>query len=248
MTQMNGMAKLLVVGVYLADKPNLALSVTHSINQSKLWSVDFRWARIGFSAADAELQAVTKLTISQPMAKMAILNRLLSDIELADYEYVMVLDDDIVIPDGFVDRYLEIKASRGFALSQPARTHSSYIDHYFVAQLMGIESRQTNFVEIGPLFVVSRSAYSLILPLDERPPMGWGLDFVWPVLIERHGLSMGIIDASPVEHSFRQPVAYYDHTEADIGMKKFFAENEHLSYEETFRIFKSYPLPVVQSL
>jgi hypothetical protein len=244
MTQLNAMAKLLVVGVYLADKPSLALSVTRSINQSKSWSVDFRWARIGFSAPEPELQSVTKLTISQPMAKTTILNRLLSDIDLTEYEYVMVLDDDIVLPDGFVDRYLEIKATRGFSLSQPARTHSSYIDHYFVAQLVGIESRQTNFVEIGPLFVVARSAYSLILPLDERPPMGWGLDFVWPVLIERHGLSMGIVDECPVEHSFRQPVAYYDYTEADIGMKKFFAENEHLSYDETFRILKSHPMSV----
>ena len=84
------------------------------------------------------------------------------------------MDDDILIPDDFVDRYLEIVANRGFALSQPARTHTSYIDHYFVAQLIGLESRQTNFVEIGPLFVVHCSAYSFILPFDERPPMGWG--------------------------------------------------------------------------
>jgi hypothetical protein len=242
MTQTNAMPKLLVIGVYLADKPNLAKSVTRSINESSSWSVDCRWARIGFSALDSELCAVTKLTISEPTAKTTILNRLLCDACLSDYEYVMVVDDDIALPNSFIDRYLQIVAERGYALSQPARTHDSYIDHYFVSQLIGIESRQTNFVEIGPLFAVHRSAYSLILPLDERPPMGWGLDFVWPVLIEHHGLSMGIVDACPVQHCFRKPVAYYDYIEADAGMKKFFSENKHLNYEDTFHIVKSYPM------
>lgn len=238
----NSKSNLLVIGVYLADKPNLALSVTQSIQSSSAWSVDCRWASIGCKEPDSDMLAVTSLSISQSTAKTTILNRLLRDVNLADYEYVMIVDDDIALPAVFVDHYLRIVAQRGFALSQPARTHNSYIDHYFVAQLMGIESRETNFVEIGPLFVVHQSAYSLILPLDERPPMGWGLDFVWPVLIERQGLSMGIVDACPVEHCFRKPVAYYDYVEADTGMKKFFSENEHLSYEDTFRIFRSYPL------
>ncbi len=242
MTEISPKPKLLVIGVYLADKPNLALSVTQSIKSSSAWSVDCRWASIGCTEASSDMRDVTSLAISRPTAKTVILNRLLSDISLSDYEYVMIVDDDIALPSDFVDHYLRIVAERGFALSQPARTHNSYIDHYFVAQLMGVESRQTNFVEIGPLFVVHQSAYSLILPLDERPPMGWGLDFVWPVLIERQGLSMGIVDSCPVEHCFRKPVAYYDYAEADAGMKKFFSENEHLSYEDTFRIFKSYPM------
>jgi len=242
MTEINPNPKLLVIGVYLADKPNLALSVTQSIQSSSAWSVDCRWASIGCTEPSSDMRDVTSLAISLPTAKTAILNRLLSDISLSDYEYVMIVDDDIALPSGFVDHYLRIVAERGFALSQPARTHNSYIDHYFVAQLMGVESRQTNFVEIGPLFVVHQSAYSLILPLDERPPMGWGLDFVWPVLIERQGLSMGIVDACPVEHCFRKPVAYYDYAEADAGMKKFFSENEHLGYEDAFLIFKSYPM------
>jgi hypothetical protein len=239
--------KLLVIGVYLSDKPNLAASISDALLSSSHWNVDCRWARIGKGIPDPALQALTKLHISVPSAKTTILNQLLQDTKLEEFEYVIIIDDDISLPEDFIDRYLSIVSSRGFALSQPARTHNSYIDHYFVAQLMGIESRQTNFVEIGPLCMIHRSAYPLILPLNEEPPMGWGLDFVWPVLLERQGLTMGIVDACPVEHSLRKPVAYYNYKDADSGMQDFLARNEHLSQEQSFNIVTSFALAPQQS-
>jgi hypothetical protein len=182
------------------------------------------------------------MQLSEPTTKTKIINQMLSNLSLDDYEYVVVVDDDIGLPVGFVDRYLQIVARRGYALSQPARTHNSYIDHYFVAQLKGVESRQTNFVEIGPMVAIHRSAFPVILPFDEQSPMGWGLDFVWPVILARHGLTMGIVDAHPIEHSLRKPVTYYSHSEANASMQAFFARHEHLRYEESFRILRSFPM------
>jgi hypothetical protein len=234
--------KLLVIGVYLSDKPNLALDVSRTVLQSNQWQVDCRWARIGRTEPEPSLQKLTQLVVSQPAAKTQILNQLLQSVSLDEYEYLMILDDDISLPCGFTDRYLEIVDHRGYALSQPARTHDSYIDHYFVGQLLGIESRETNFVEIGPLCTLHRSAYPVLLPLNEEPPMGWGLDFVWPVQCQRHGLRLGIVDACPVNHSFRKPVSYYDYEEAQAGMHAFFAKYSHLTYEESFHILHSYPL------
>jgi hypothetical protein len=236
--------RLLVIGVYLSDKPNLALAVTRSVQRSDQWQVECRWARIGDTLPEPELQELTQLVISKPTAKTTILNRLLQDVSIDDYEYIMILDDDIELSEGFTDRYLAIVSRRGYALSQPARTHNSYIDHYFVGQLLGIESRETNFVEIGPLCTLHRSAYPVLLPLNEDPPMGWGLDFVWPVQCHERGLSLGIVDVCPVDHSFRKPVSYYDYEQANAGMQAFFAKNEHLTYEECFHILESYPLEV----
>lgn len=236
--------KLLVMGVYLSDKPNLALPVSQSLHSSAQWQIDCRWARIGDTKPEPALQELTRLVISQPTAKTKILNRLLEDVAIEDYEYIMILDDDIALPAGFIDCYLDIVRRRGYALSQPARTHNSYIDHYFVAQLFGIESRKTNFVEIGPLCTLHRSAYPVLLPLNEEPPMGWGLDFVWPVQCHSRGLSLGIVDACPVDHSFRKPVSYYNYEQAKAGMQAFFAKHAHLTYEECFHILESFPLQV----
>lgn len=237
-----GTQQLLVIGVYLSEKPNLALDVSRTVLRSHGWHVDCRWARIGRTEPEPALRDLTRLVVSHPAAKMQILNRLLTDATLEDYEYVMILDDDISLPDDFTDRYLKIVGSRGYALSQPARTHNSYIDHYFVSQLLGVESRETNFVEIGPLCTLHRSAYPILLPLNEEPPMGWGLDFVWPVQCHHHGLRLGIVDACPIDHSFRKPVSYYNYDEAQAGMQAFFAEYPHLTYEESFHILQSYPL------
>ncbi|WP_233130360.1 hypothetical protein, partial [Synechococcus sp. 1G10] len=127
------------------------------------------------------------------------MNQLLANVDLADYEYVVVIDDDVNLCDYFLDRFLEIVSMRQYSLSQPARTHSSYIDHFFVSQVHGIESRHTNFVEIGPLFCAHSSCFEVLFPLDEEAPMGWGLDFVWPRLLE--GTSKNKIDLPECCHA-----------------------------------------------
>ncbi|WP_178298019.1 hypothetical protein [Nitrosospira sp. Nsp11] len=172
--------------------------------------------------------------------KFLLLNQLLQKIDLYDFEYVIVSDDDIQLPAGFVDRYLAMVSRYNLAVAQPARTHDSYIDHWFVEQLDGIDARRTRFVEIGPLFSLHRSAFDYFLPFDEASPMGWGNDFVWPVLAEKHGLRMGIVDAVPVAHDFRKPVAYYDHGTSAKHMNKYLAERPHLSKKDAFFILESY--------
>ncbi len=53
--------------------------------------------------------------------------------------------------------------------------------------------------------------------------MGWGNDFVWPVLAEKHNLKMGIVDAVPVGHNLRKPVAYYNYGTSADAMRNYLA-------------------------
>jgi len=176
--------KVLVVGVYLSDVANLAGEITTELLDSKLHKIEIRWACIGGTPISKQLlQDHTYAHYLSQTSKTVAINKLLSGCELPDYDYIIVVDDDIVLPVGFLDGFLTVAERRHFAMCQPARTHSSFIDHFFVAQLMGIESRCTNFVEIGPLFCLHKSAFSALIPFDEAAPMGWGLDFVWPVLL-----------------------------------------------------------------
>jgi hypothetical protein len=70
--------------------------------------------------------------------------------------------------------------------------------------------------------------------------MGWGCDYVWPLVAERHKLKMGIVDAVPVAHNMRKPVAYYDHGTTGNAMRDYLAERPHLSKKDAFFIFESY--------
>lgn len=232
--------RVLVAGIYLADKENLALHITRELEDSSKWKVEQRWVSLGKAQPDPDLAPFTARVSHEPSPKFLLLNQLMKTVDLYDFEYVIVSDDDIFLPVGFVDSYLALVSRHNFAVAQPARTHDSYIDHRFVEQLDGINARWTRFVEIGPLFSLHRSAFEYFLPFDETSPMGWGNDFVWPILAERFNLKMGIIDAVPVTHNIRKPVAYYDHGTSGKAMRDYLANRPHLSKEDAFYIREAY--------
>ncbi len=228
--------RVLILGVYLPGITNHAATLSNDLLSSRDWEVDLHWASVGTHAseaqADSTLQALTRLHSRERVPKFVLLNRLLSELELDDYRYLMVVDDDIELPQGFLDQFLAIQEARDFTLAQPARTHDSFTDHHFVNQLMGVESRLTRFVEIGPLMSLRREGYQILLPFDEDAPMGWGLDFVWPVILEQHGLRLGIVDAAPIRHALRKPVSTYEYTQTESAMQAFLAKRPHLTLAE----------------
>ena len=231
---------ILVLGVYLVDQDNNIVDIVANLNQSQKWSVEQKWAALGRGEVPGDVAGHTVLKVETPIPKFLLLNRLIKKVDLSRYEFLVICDDDIVFPTKFVDSYLELVLRHEFSLAQPSRTHNSYIDWAFVEQLDGITARSTRFVEIGPFFSIRRNAFSILLPFDETSPMGWGYDFVWPCLLERHGLKMGIIDAVPVAHNLRKPVAHYDHTTANRTMEDYLAKQPHLQKEDAFRILESY--------
>jgi glycosyltransferase involved in cell wall biosynthesis len=232
--------RVLVAGVYLADRQNYAADIARELGRSRRWSVEQRWVALGKAAIPDELAPVTAWRQPSRQGKFVLLNRLLAEADLDRYDFVLFTDDDIVLPDGFVDRYLELVIRHDLALAQPARTHDSYTDHWLVEQLDGLVARRTRFVEIGPLFSMRRDAVRLLTPFDEGSPMGWGYDFVWPVVVEEAGLRMGIVDATPVAHNLRKPVAFYDNRDAALAMRGFLAGRRHLSRHEAFFIVEAY--------
>src|SRR5215467_7598486 len=215
--------RVLFAGVYLAHRENTAKHISSVISRSQRVDLVQRWiALTGGQEARIDIPG-TVAVVSEPMPKFPLLNRLLSD--LTAFDWVILCDDDIEIADGFVDALIAMAQRFDFALCQPARTHDSYVDHYFVTQLSGLLARQTRFVEIGPVVCVRRDAVPLLLPFNDNCGMGWGLDFIWPVVMENAGLRLGVIDAVPVAHRIRKPTANYAHADADREMSRLLAAN-----------------------
>lgn len=231
---------VLVAGIYLTDEDNYASRIVSELSSCRDWNVDQRWIGLGRNEPPSELESVTGHHQPDMVPKFTLINRILNEVALSDYEYLLICDDDIELPGQFLDSYLALVSQYHFAIAQPARTNDSHIDHQFVGQLHGIKARRTRFVEIGPVFSFHRNAFSSFLPFDEESPMGWGYDLVWPHLAEENGLNMGIVDATPVVHKMRPPVANYSYDKADSTMQEYLAKRAHLTLESACYILDSY--------
>lgn len=210
---------VLILGVRLADDPHsLATTIEACMRQSKHYGIVQLWQPL----------------VQPYVPKFTLLNKMLRGLRslLEMFEYVIITDDDITVPEQFLDNYLRLVRKYDFALAQPARTTNSHIHHPIVARVRGVKARRTHFVEIGPLFSMNQAALKLLTPFDECSPMGWGYDYVWPQLINEHALRMGIVDATPVEHTVREPVSGY--VGAGEQMAGYLSQHLHLSPEAAY--------------
>lgn len=216
----------LIVGVELTERPSLASEIRAEFDRSQDWLVSQAWYRLG----------------SDLTPKFVLINHILSFIHnLHDYKYVIVCDDDISLPTGFLDTYLGIVDALSFGLAQPARTPASVIHHSIVKQVDGLTARETRFVEIGPLFSMHREVVSMLTPFDTSiSPMGWGYEFVWARKLDAAGEKMGIVDCAPVDHTMRPPVSGY--SGAGDQMVEYLRANPHMPPQEAYATLAEYPL------
>jgi hypothetical protein len=126
-----------------------------------------------------------------------------------DYEYIWLPDDDIFTNQDDIDALFHFGEALQFNLFAPALQENSYYAHYITMRNQSFFARRVGFVEIMvPCF--KRETLEQLLPtLDlTTTGWGWGLDSVWPKLLNYEGL--GILDGVPVLHTrpvgnFRDP-------------------------------------------
>jgi len=114
-------------------------------------------------------------------------------------DWLLLVDDDVVLPRGFLDAFLLTAERCGFALAQPAHAFASHAAWPVTRRRPGLLARRTRFVEIGPVTAVRATAFPHLLPLPELH-MGWGLDAHWSALAAGAGLALGVVDATPIRH------------------------------------------------
>jgi len=132
--------------------------------------------------------------------KFEHLNTLLAEHDPAGFDWLLVIDDDVVLPHRFLDRFVLCAETSGLALAQPAHRRHSHAAWPVTRRRRGSAVRESHFVEIGPLTAFSAQTFDVLLPF---PPlrMGWGLDAHWSAVAARHGWRVGIVDATPILHT-----------------------------------------------
>ncbi len=163
--------------------------------------------------------------------KFENLNLLLESHEIEDNDWLLVVDDDIVLPGGFLDRFLFLAERFSLDLAQPAHRLSSHAAWRVTRRHYSDVARETRFVEIGPLTAFARSTFSTLLPFPDLR-MGWGLDLHWAALARERGWRCGVIDAIPISHRVAPAASAYSREQALTEARMFLSSRPYLSASE----------------
>jgi hypothetical protein len=231
--------RVLVLGVYMADRMNTAEHLVEAFKSSGRLQVEQRWVALNGTTNSAALREVTSIVATRPEPKYALLNRLLRPTDVEEFDFIIACDDDIYLRRGFVESFIAYQEMFGFAMAQPARAWHSHFDHMFVLRRPWLTARQTSFVESGPLVCFRRDAARLLLPFDEASQL-WGIDLVWAEIIRRSDLPMGIIDALSVDHSLRPQASTYNKAEEFAAMDRYLSGRPHIPMASAFKVVKRY--------
>jgi hypothetical protein len=163
--------------------------------------------------------------------KFENLNALLAAHPPDGFDWVIVLDDDVTLPRGFLDRFLHAAESAGLRLAQPAHRLHSHAAWPVTRRRPGVTARETTFVEIGPLTAFHRDTAATLLPFPALR-MGWGLDAHWAAIARAHGWPIGIVDATPVGHTIAPVGAAYGRDAAIAEARAFLADRPYVRRDE----------------
>jgi hypothetical protein len=230
---------VLVLGLYSGELAQLAARTVEELGSAR------RRVSFALGALDDPLPALAPHTRAEGLrgrGKFENLNFLLErgiERQASEAEWVLVVDDDVELPSGFLDGALFLTERFGFQLAQPALRHTSHAAWAVGRRTRGLVARLARMVEIGPLTIFHRSVLPTLLPF---PPlrMGWGLDLHWGALALERGWRLGILDAVPIRHEARVTASGYDRAAAVEELRAFLSGRPHLERDQVLTVVERY--------
>lgn len=212
--------RVLVLAVERVDVPNVLAAARTELCRSR--------HQVQFAARAAGGQG-----------KFENLNALLAQHPADGHDWLVVLDDDVVLPRGFLDTFVFLAERYDFSLAQPAHRWRSHAAWAVTRRRPGVLARQTRFVEIGPVTALRRDTFAALLPFPELR-FGWGLDLYWSAVAEERGWRQGVIDATPVRHGLRRIAASYDRADAVGETEAFLSDRPYTPATEAQRVLATH--------
>ena len=207
--------RVLALGVERPEEPNLLDDARRELLSSR--------HQVRFAGAPAGERG-----------KFENLNALLADNPPAEHDWLLVVDDDVSLPRGFLDVFIFLAERFQLRLAQPAHRHRSHAAWEVTRRRPGAVVRETAFVEIGPVIAFHRDTFELLLPFPELRA-GWGLDLYWSALAREQRWKLGVVDATPIRHGLRQIASSYDRSDAVAEARRFLADRRYTPAAEAQR-------------
>ncbi len=166
--------------------------------------------------------------------KFENLNRLLAAHPADGHDWLLMLDDDVELPRGFLDRFVFLCERFSLQLAQPAHRLNSHAAWPQTRRRAGSVVRETHFVEIGPVTAFASVTFATLLPFPELR-MGWGLDAHWAALAGEHEWRCGVTDAVAIRHRVAPAAEAYSRAGAVAEAREFLAERPYVKAEQAKR-------------
>lgn len=205
----------------------LALSVVRPEHSARAQRIRSELAR---SRHEVELRTCAP----DGLGKFENLNRLLASHPPAGHDWLLLIDDDVALPRGFLDRLLCCSERYNLALAQPAHRLDSHAAWKVTRRHAGSLVRETAFVEIGPVTALAAVTFAHLLPFP-GVRMGWGLDAHWAALAREHGWRCGVIDAVAIGHRAAPAGDTYSRERAVAEARELLADRPYLPASELER-------------
>jgi GT2 family glycosyltransferase len=214
--------RVLAVGIEREDVPNLMERTRRELQQTR---------------HDVQLRTCP----AAGGGRFENLNRLIDCSPLTGFDWLLVVDDDVLLPRGFLDRFLLIAERFDLRLAQPAHRRRSHAAWDMTRRRPASVARETAFVEIGPVTAFHSSTFEVLLPFPELR-FGWGLDAHWAAVARERGWRVGVVDATPIRHGLREIATSYTHAEAFAEGEAFLATRPYLRAEESRQTLATHSL------
>jgi hypothetical protein len=161
---------------------------------------------------ESSLQELDSLTLASSMRgnKFENINKLLAMLEPGGEvpRWTLLLDDDVLFPARFLERFLALCEHFDLRLAQPAMSRRSHASWHVTRRQPVSLVRETRFVEGGQLTAIREDAAQELLPFPPDAGM-WGLDLHWAAVAADRGWRIGVVDATPVRHEIRPTAQTY---------------------------------------
>jgi GT2 family glycosyltransferase len=207
--------RVLALGIEREDEPNLLAQTRRELGRSH--------HEVSFDA-----------TVTGGRGRFENLNALLARHDIEDYDWLLVVDDDVALPPRFLDTFLFLAERFELRLAQPAHRARSHAAWAVTRRRAGSLVRETAYVETGPVVAFHATTFETLLPFPELR-IGWGVDAHWGAVAKQHGWRIGIVDATPITHGIRQVAASYDRQDALAEARRFLADRPYVKASEAQR-------------
>lgn len=173
--------RVLISGVEIPERKDQLLAV---------------FERMSNSRHDVTTRAVPLLL---EKGKFQNVNAQLRYLNLDSFDWMVLVDDDVELPDNFLDRFLYLSEAADLHICMPAHRFRSYQTFRLTARHWGGMVRITRYVESGPITAFRRSMFPHIFPFPELK-WAWGTNIGWSESARKLDYRIGIVDGTPIRH------------------------------------------------